>query len=702
MPDTAPINISGLDRIVVRPKREMRLVEKTSDGYVLAEASTTPQLHESFSHDRIRELLQVGAMRIERGWYHEDRAKARLFAGVNSMAQLPPTEQKQIFRRHHYVTEFVRRETSEGSKVKRTDASIAIALKAIDDDFAPTGRCDQPRTVHKRPCARTFRRWLKSYEKHGADPLALRTLHRRCGNQLSNMHPEAIRLLNEHLMLYCDERRRSIKKVHSLLAVAVRDCNRERELRGVSPIDVPAKSTLRARIAALNQFEVYASRHGIPAARAKFAANSGGLDVDRPLQHVQIDEWRIQLHTIVEGLGIGADFTEKDRIALRKERLYACVVIDVATRCVVGMRLSRKSDTPNAIATLAMTVIDKTDIAKASGCLSDWPMHGPAHVMSPDAGANFIDEEFRARLADLKCTYENAPAGLSHLRGHIERVFGTAHTNLIEEFPGRSFSNVVDKGAYKAEDRAAALSADVPKIFVRWVVDHYHHTPHVGLCGETPYCAWQRLTQKFGVDPSPNRDQRREIFGVELERVLDQNGVRVQGLFYQSEEMQRWRRQLGDTKVRVRVDENDIGYVSVWLGDDWITVPSVRTIVRGVHLDTWLESVRDLRRRFAEGAKMYEHIVDESIRAIAKMADDAMRRVAIDRTSPTAAELDQTETGLLLGFQIEDDADDADDDHGDGGILGRGIPVANSTPPTDPTGQHRPTKARDDDYGLDD
>lgn len=57
MPDAAPINISGLDRIVVRPKREMRLVEKTSDGYVLAERGTVPPLHEAFSHDRIREKV---------------------------------------------------------------------------------------------------------------------------------------------------------------------------------------------------------------------------------------------------------------------------------------------------------------------------------------------------------------------------------------------------------------------------------------------------------------------------------------------------------------------------------------------------------------------------------------------------------------------------------------------------------------------
>jgi len=75
----------------------------------------------------------------------------------------------------------------------------------------------------------------------------------------------------------------------------------------------------------------------------------------RPLQHVQIDEWSIQLHTIVNDLGLGGVLTDQERLALKNERLKICAAIDVATRCVLGFRISNRSDAANAIAVLAMT-----------------------------------------------------------------------------------------------------------------------------------------------------------------------------------------------------------------------------------------------------------------------------------------------------------------------------------------------------------
>jgi len=277
-------------------------------------------------------------------------------------------------------------------------------------------------------------------------------------------------------------------------------------------------------------------------------------------------------------------------------------------------------------------------------------MAGAFGLISPDAGSSFIEEQFRACTADLKAVYENAPAGLSHLRGHIERLFGTMHTCLIPHFTGRTFCNVVDKGEYESENRASLFSSQLPEIFVRWVVDVYHHSEHAGLGGETPYHAWQRLTAQYGVDAPPNAHQRREIFGLDVERSLDQRGVRVAGIYYQSPEIQSLRGEVGDTRVRVRFDPADVGHVSVWTGQAWQTVPSVRDIVRGITLDHWLAAVRDLKRRHAANARTSEHIVLAAIRAIAAISDGAKCRASITATRPMAVELDRTETGSCWGL----------------------------------------------------
>ncbi len=698
------INIGPRDRISDAGS-DYRLVAATDSGVLLARVGDSgAALNQSFTYRQIKEAIDANLIRIDRGWFEEGRCRARLMAGASGLSELPRAEVNEMLRERHYCDEFIKREASDRT-VKRTDESIARTLQAIDAERPVEGkRCDRPEESKPRPSARTFRRWLKRYEAGGYDILALRKRHRNCGgNRASPVHPEAERIMQTFVVGYCDERRKSKKHLYGEMRAEFKRVNEEREAEGLQPLVCPAKSTLSSRIDDLNQFEVYASRYGVAKARAKFAVVGAGLDVVRPLQHIQIDEWRVQLHTIAEQIGLGDMLTEEERIALKKERLYVTVILDIATRCIVAMRISPRADSENAIATLAMVISDKNGIAKAAGCISDWPMGGAFGLISPDAGSSFIEERFRACVADLKAIYENAPASLSHLRGHIERTFGSMHTRLMGNFPGRSFSNVVDLAEYKAEDRAAVFSRHAPRIFVRWVVDFYHHTPHVGLGGETPYNAWLRLTARYGVDAPPNGHQRREIFGVDLERSLDQRGVRVAGVFYQSPKIQEWRRQVGHTKVRVRFDHFDIGHVSVWIGERWLTVPSVRELHRGLDLETWLESVRDLRRRFAEQAKLSEHIVLAAIRAISQMADGAMRRASIDATRPGADEIEREERHLLLGFEIVDDdtlVRDAEPTP-KANVLDGGIPVARARPPVTPT-TPTPHAAADGDYGLED
>ncbi|MDA9509427.1 hypothetical protein XI09_33285 [Bradyrhizobium sp. CCBAU 11386] len=697
------INLGPNDR-VSDSHGEYRLVTSDRNGYVLARigaASTT--LNQTLTHQQLKDALKANMIRVDRGWFQEGRARARLMAGVSSLSELPLREANELLREQFYCDEFLRREARD-PQVKRTDESIKRTLQVIDAERPTEGqRCDRMLVTKPRPSARTFRRWLRKYEDGAFDVLALRGNHRDSGNRMSPVHPEAEHVMHKFVVGYCDERRKTKRALYGEMRAEFETINEERKARGLEPLSCPAKSTLSSRIDDLNAFEVYASRYGIARARAKFAIVGSGLDVARPLQHVQIDEWHVQLQTVADKLGIGDILTEADRKALQKERLYYSAVVDVATRCALAIGFARKNNRDEtAINTLAMVGMDKSAIAKAAGCLSDWPMSGAFGLISPDAGSAYISERFRACVADLKAVYENAPAGLSHLRGHIERSLGSTHTMLMGNFPGRSFSNVVDLAEYKAEERAAVFSELVPKIFTRFIVDWYHHTPHAGLAGETPYQAWERLTEKYGVDAPPNGHQRREIFGVDLERSLDTRGVCVAGVYYQSPELQEWRRQVGDTKVRLRFDHFDLGHVSVWIGKRWMTVPSVREMFRGLSLETWLESVRDLRRRHAKNAKLTEHIVFAAIRAISQMADDAMRRVSIDLTRPTAESLRHEENNLLLGFEIVDEGALGDQPfQPKADILDGAVPVGSARPPaTSPAPPHR--TADDGDYGLED
>ncbi|WP_441255870.1 Mu transposase C-terminal domain-containing protein [Tardiphaga sp. 285_C5_N1_2] len=678
------ILISELDRIILK-NSERRVVRQDDSGYVLARLGQNVDLHEHFTHDEIVKLIDAGEMSIEKNWHQESRAHARLLAGVNDISDLRDDEAEKLIRREFYVTQFLLREAADKS-VKRTDECIKrvmretfLALVDQDNRFDKSKKKEKNKCPERYPSPRALRRWLKAYESGSRDALSLRTRHRFSGNPISSLDSEIQKLVTKHAAVsYCQLSRPSVSHVYDLLKADVAELNKKRVASGLPEFICPAKATLRRKILKLNQFEVYASRHGVASARAKFVMVGTGLDVVRPLQHVQIDEFTIPLHTIANDLGLTEGISDEDLKKLKAERLKLCLVLDVASRCVLGFRISRRADAQNAIAALAMSVSDKSAIALAAGCKSDWPQRGPGSLYSPDAGGPFIDQGFRKAVTGLKAVYENAPAGISYLRGHIERIFGSIHTGLMPFFTGRAFNNVVDKGEYQAHKRASLLTTQLPQIFVRWVVDVYHHTPHEGLMGETPYNAWKRLTDQYGIAPCPNVHERRAIFGVPLERKLERRGIRVQCNDYQSDEIQEFRRLAGDVNLNIRFDPADIGHISVWFNDRWNVVPSIRESVRGVDLSTWQDAIADLRARHAAGARIYEHIVHDAIRAISGIAEDAMRRTAISAPRPSADEINRTEDNLLLGFEIVRDERSHEKPSGD--ILGNGIPVTSDKP----------------------
>lgn len=82
-------------------------------------------------------------------------------------------------------------------------------------------------------------------------------------------------------------------------------------------------------------------------------------------------------------------------------------------------------------------------------------------------------------------------------------MFGTFATKLIPRLSGRTFSNTVERGDYDSVARAALNPEEFCSVLVRYIVDVYHRSPHSGLDGETPLDCWNRLVEKFGVQPPP-------------------------------------------------------------------------------------------------------------------------------------------------------------------------------------------------------
>jgi putative transposase len=658
-----------LDRITIK-RREYRWISSDEFGHVLEPVLSLGQpIAEAFSHQELDDLARLDQLQHDVRYYDEAKAMTRLKAGgAISLFHLSPQEQVKLLDKQEMLDLLLRQEADDPNFV-RTDAYIGEAMERVyatvcgrkvaraAEDKAK--RCDQTFEMAKCPSARTVRRWLKAYEAGGLDVMALRDGYHRSGNVFSSLNPEVYALVDKHANAWSDIRRPTMSGQHDKLAAEIREINEKRKASGEPPLSIPAKATFRKAVKSIPAFDAYAGRHGVEAAKRKFTIVGGGMEAVRAFQRLVMDGHKLQASTIAVKIGEWDLLSPRDKKEAERERLVLHASICTATRCFTGLRFSKTENKETAIATLRMSVSDKSRYAKAAGCKSDWPTTARPGSVHTDTGSAWIANEFRGSVADLRATLETAPVGVPQMRGHMERPFGTIDRGLLPHFSGRTFGNIVSKGDYDSEKHASVFSERIGFILVRYIVDKYHHTPHAALNNSTPYDKWCELVDKYGILPPPGRDELRNIFGPRIERALDHRGVRVAGIHFQSPKLQEYRRKVGDAKVAVKFDPEDLGRVSVWVDEGWLSVPAMRGNFDGVHLDVWTEAMRDLRRRNLVKASLSQHYVDDALRAISKMGNLAMARANIASPTITAEDLDRHERELLFGFDIVgDDAAD--------------------------------------------
>lgn len=635
----------------------LELVAKSSDdlGHVLRRLDT-PDLCESFTHEEFEELRRDGRLNIIREYYRASAASFRLEGPERLISELSPKRRERLLARKDMVDAFLREE--EAHKVSRSDASMKVFIKAyLMEQIARTlsdGRCGQKDIPIKRPPSPTaLRKWLRKYEACGFEAMALRDGYGRSGNRTPRLDVEERILMREMAERYASLLKPTKASLYLDLVSEVKSRNLERRKTGERLLKKPSRSAFERVIAGLDPFMVYAGREGEAAARKKFFIVRGGLDVSRPLERVEMDAWRISLQVILEDAGVWAKLSPEVRAEVERRRLWLSVAIDCYTRCILAARIIDSNTSTAAVSTIAMAVMDKARFAKAAGCVTPWDQYGSGETYATDNDKAYTAFETRACVTDMGSEMLFPPAGTPQNRARIERFFRTIHEQLVALFHGRSFENVVAKGDYDSEANAVIDADELGRVIVRWIVDVYHNTPHEGLGGETPRNCWIRTTRLHPVLPPPDADVCRHIFGITVERRITNTGVRVLGLHYQSEELQRLRRVAQQKPVLVRIDEGDLGRVSVRTKNGWLTVDCVRPELESVSLERWIATERALRRDHADMARLTEDVVFQALADIKAFSVSATQRAGIACPIITSADVDRLDRNVFRTFAFD-------------------------------------------------
>ncbi|QQR39004.1 hypothetical protein [Devosia rhizoryzae] len=408
------------------------------------------------------------------------------------------------------------------------------------------------------PSPATLRNWLRLYNRAGERMAAFAPRYHRCGNR-AQMDAELSAIVDECVDGYANRGCPTRKDIHDQVEIAVRKYNAKHKDRPPASV---SQATVNRRISNLDPFYVDVGRLGVDRAVRKYSLVGKGVEVDLPLERVEMDDWEADLQAILAPTEFWSKMNEKQRAAVARVRCTVTAAIDCRTRSIVGLNVSESTpSTPASKAALKSITEDKAEMAKYGGAKRDWPMFGKPDNLFTDGGPVFKGE-FQGAAAALGLDVTR-PDPDPRQRGTIEAFFRYLR-RCCRYFTGQTFSNVVEKADYDAEKMASLTVDEFRKAIIRFIVDVYHNKKHRGLAYETPFNAWQRLT-KNGAPATITLAQRRAAFGFRHEGVtLDNQGVLYLGISYNSAALGEILMKRGfRTKVTLIIDPEDLGTVFV-------------------------------------------------------------------------------------------------------------------------------------------
>ncbi|WFE75238.1 Mu transposase C-terminal domain-containing protein [Roseinatronobacter sp. S2] len=637
---------------------EYRPIEQSSTHVSLARLDNE-NIVESFTYMELEELRRQNCLR-----YHKSALGVRTAASAANFGCaefLTATEEARSRATWMWFVCWHIKELNDAGELKLTDDDLEANKSKLFSLINQTElerhslgrkrRSGERLPLRELPSTRTIRRNHTKLKKANYD---IRVLLRRSPANLCvspKFCQETEVILDDCVRLYASRQRPTKMAVVEATKARFRRVNVERTEAGASPLHCPSASTIVRRINKTDPFTVACERHGLDMARMQFASSHEGVSVLYPLERVEIDEWECDVITFFSSLGILRALPKevRDQIPTGRRQIY--VAIDCATRCIVGLYIAKTQSAEGAKKLLGMIIAEKTHIARAAGAQSDWAMYGGISTIACDTGSAFRSNEFIFSVNALGIDIVFPPVKIPELRGRVERVFGTFSTNLMPNLSGRTFSNPLERGDYDSEGQTTLDDDDLLKILVCYVVDYYHNRPHRGLGGQTPANRWKELQGQMTVSPPPDAFSKRNALGIEFERVISDRGICLFSNYYSSPKLEAfWRLRRGHKKVRVILDPEDIGHISVLLDGKPYQLQAVNLgALDGLALADWVEAQRVLREKYAQEAELTCDVRDAAIRRIIEIDQSARVRANLTPQGLSTEQIKHLEQTLSRG-----------------------------------------------------
>jgi putative transposase len=417
-----------------------------------------------------------------------------------------------------------------------------------------------------KPSVYTLRKWYASWRSGGRDIRALLPRHDLRGNRRSRLQnlvhlqtdPNTPLCVFGAMRIICTDFYMKMPRIP--IAAAFRRLGEMCDLHNIRrPSHTAFRKFIRDRYSA---YDEYKARHGAKAAWLKFNLFDRRTLPTIPLQEVEID------HTLIDTVV----FDRKGK----RHRPWLTLLIDRATRAILGFHIGFDWPSFATVQRALVHAICVKDLRGIKGLKNGWPCHGIPQFIITDRGLEFLSLSFSNACADLGINVINLKGRCPHLKGAIERMFGTMNVQVFDCMDG-SVKSRADQ-VYNPHEKARYTLADLTHRIVQWIVDEYHVEEHPSL-GTTPILKWNELVALHGVTPVNNFNRMLILMGETVHRKISNIGVQLDGHVYKSDELEALRRRRGglERDWTIRIDPYDRGHI--WVHDEanrkWLVVPAV-------------------------------------------------------------------------------------------------------------------------------
>lgn len=345
----------------------------------------------------------------------------------------------------------------------------------------------------------------------------------------------------------------------------IENVNASRDLEG--RICCPARSTVYRWLDELRQDIVDGARLGAEAARTKYRTSMGGLKVSNVLERIEIDHTPLDLIVI--------DVVTK----LSRGRPWLTMAQDKNSRMPMGFYISFNTPSSNSVLQcLRRSILPKTEwLALYPDIKGTWPAQGIPDLVAVDNGMDLHSEGLQKACEEMGIQILFCGARIPEHKGSIERFFRTMNEDLIHRLPGTTFSNVEGRGDYPAEDRAAITLENLVYLVTKWIVDIHIVKRHRAL-GDTPLAKWSESASRRTIELPVYPQLLDVISGIPAQRTLFHYGIELEGMHYNSRQLQQLRRISGkNMPVDLKFYEDSISFIHVFDSEskEYLQVPAV-------------------------------------------------------------------------------------------------------------------------------